>query len=95
MESPSVQTQPPTDEPSWIVEWFVIAILGALVVCLLVGVAHGSTKKIDDLGLDLIDRVKVIWPTVHCEEWPDKNGDYKCSGTFYVHAQAIKANKTK
>lgn len=74
-------------------EWFVILFLGALVVCLLVAKANGATKKIDDLGLDLIDRVRIVWKDTKCEEWPERNGDYKCTGTFFVHAQAIRANK--
>lgn len=62
---------------------------------LLVLTARAEKKSIDELGLDLIDRVKVIWPTVHCEDWPEKDGSYKCSGTFYVHAQGIHAPKKK
>lgn len=72
-----------------------LLFLAVIVVCLLAASANGATKKIDDLGLDLIDRVKVIWPTVHCDEWPEKDGSYKCSGTFYVHANGIKAPKNK
>lgn len=30
--------------PTWIVEWFVLGCLGAIVVCLLVGVAHGKSQ---------------------------------------------------
>lgn len=85
----------PHRQPRWIVEWFILAFLGALVVCLLVAKANGATRKIDELGLDLIDRVKVIWPTVKCDEWPEKDGTYKCSGTFFVHANGIKASRNK
>lgn len=89
-----MQTQPQSKKPTWLIEWYLAAVaVTALVLLFLASAAHGAVKKIDDLGLALIDRVKVIWPTVHCDEWPEKDGTYKCSGTFYVHANGIKANK--
>jgi hypothetical protein len=73
------------------VEWYVLAVLALLI--LLAIRASAADKHIDDLGLDLIDRVKILWPTVKCSEWPEKDGTYKCSGEFFIHPQGIKANK--
>lgn len=74
-------------------EWYVLVVLAILI--LLAIRASAAAKKIDDLGLDLIDRVKVIWPTVTCSEWPEKDGTYKCSGTFFIHANGVKAKKSE
>lgn len=78
-------------KPRWVVEWYVLAVF--VILIFLAIRAHAKDKRVDELGLDLIDRVRVVWSTVKCDEWPDKNGEYPCTGKFYVHAQAIRAPK--
>jgi hypothetical protein len=79
-------------KPYWFLEWYLIAVVViALLLLLFAPDAQGAEKNIDDLGLDLISRVQILWPTVKCSEWPEKNGDYKCSGTFFIHPNGIKA----
>lgn len=52
-----------------------------------------SKKKIDELGLDLISKVKFEWKTVRCNDWPEKDLGYHCSGDFYVYPNGIKVDK--
>jgi hypothetical protein len=52
-----------------------------------------SKKTVDELGLEFITKVNIKWKTVRCNEWPDKDGGYPCSGDFTVYPNGIRVNK--